>query len=73
MGGHVARLGAGLEGAVKHYNDFVGSLESRVMPSARRFNELEVEGAHDPLPELKPVETKARLLRNDSEPSADAA
>lgn len=73
MGGHVARLGAGLEGAVKHYNDFVGSLESRVMPSARRFNELEVEGAHDPLPDLKPVETKARLLRDDALPSADAA
>ncbi|HEY1797007.1 MAG TPA: DNA recombination protein RmuC [Stellaceae bacterium] len=72
MGGHIVKLGAGLEGAVKHYNDFVGSLESRVMPSARRFNELKVEGAHDPLPELKPVETQTRLLRS-AEPSADAA
>jgi DNA recombination protein RmuC len=73
MGGHVARLGAGLEGAVKHYNEFIGSLESRVMPSARKFNELKVEGAHDPLPDLKPVETKTRLLRDDSAPNADAA
>src|SRR2546428_179313 len=52
MGGHVVDLGKGLEGAVRHYNSFVGSLESRVMPQARRFNELEVDGAQDALPEL---------------------
>jgi DNA recombination protein RmuC len=73
MGEHVGRVGRGLDDAVKHYNNFVGSLESRVMPSARKFNELEVEGAHDALPDLRPVDTKTRLLRSDSEPSADAA
>ncbi len=73
MGDHVGRVGRGLDDAVKHYNNFVGSLESRVMPSARKFNELEVEGAHDALPDLKPVETKTRLLRGDAETSADAA
>ncbi len=65
MGGHVVDLGKGLESAVKHYNSFVGSLESRVMPQARRFNELEVDGAQDPLPELRPIETEARQLRGD--------
>jgi DNA recombination protein RmuC len=63
MGGHVVDVGKGLETAVKHYNNFVGSLESRVMPQARRFNELEVDGTQDPLPELKPIETEARQLR----------
>lgn len=66
MGGHVVDLGKGLEGAVKHYNSFVGSLESRVMPQARRFNEIEVDGTQEPLPELKPIETEARQLRVDS-------
>ena len=66
MGGHVVDLGKGLEGAVRHYNSFVGSLESRVMPQARRFNELEVDGTQDPLPELKPIETEARQVRVDS-------
>src|SRR5437667_1614010 len=65
MGGHVVDLGKGLESAVKHYNSFVGSLESRVMPQARRFNELEVDGTGDPLPELKPIEIEARQLRDD--------
>jgi len=68
MGGHVADLGRGLEGAVKHYNSFVGSLESRVMPQARRFNEIEVDGTQDPLPELRPIETEARQLRVEGGP-----
>ncbi len=30
MGDHVGRVGQGLDTAVKHYNNFVGGLESRV-------------------------------------------
>jgi DNA recombination protein RmuC len=67
MGNHVAGVGAGLDSAVKRYNDLVGSLESRVMPQARRFNELEIEGTGDPLAELKPVETQTRLPRGEAE------
>ncbi|HXP05866.1 MAG TPA: DNA recombination protein RmuC [Stellaceae bacterium] len=67
MGSHVAGVGAGLDGAVKRYNDLVGSLESRVMPQARRFNELEIEGTGEPLAELKPVETQTRLPRAEAE------
>jgi DNA recombination protein RmuC len=72
MGDHVGRLGAGLDSAVKHYNSFVGSLESRVMPQARKFTELDVEGAGEPLAELKPVEAQTRLLRGDEGPPRDA-
>jgi DNA recombination protein RmuC len=42
MGGHLAKLGAGIEGAVKAYNNTVTSLESRVLVTARRLNELKV-------------------------------
>ncbi len=37
---HVEKLGKTLENSVKHYNSFVGSLESRVLPTARRFQDL---------------------------------
>jgi DNA recombination protein RmuC len=37
---HHAKLGRSLEGAVRAYNETVGSLESRVLPSARRFRDL---------------------------------
>jgi DNA recombination protein RmuC len=42
MGGHVARLGKQLGGAVDAYNRTVSSLESRVLVTARRFGELGV-------------------------------
>lgn len=65
MGGHLSGVGRDLERAVKSYNGFVGSLESKVMPQARRFSELEVEGAHEGLPETAYVETEIRLPRGD--------
>jgi len=63
MAGHVAGVGAGLDSAVKRFNDLVGSLESRVLPQARRFSELEVDGTQQPLAELKPVDTVTREVR----------
>jgi DNA recombination protein RmuC len=73
MGDHVGRLGAGLDNAVKHYNNFVGSLESRVMPQARKFTELDVDGTQANLVELKPVETQIRALRDAEGSPRDAA
>jgi DNA recombination protein RmuC len=63
MGNHVAGVGAGLDTAVKRYNDMVGSLESRVLTQARKFNELDVDGTQEPLTELRQVETQIRPLR----------
>jgi DNA recombination protein RmuC len=40
MGRHVDRLGKALSSAVTTYNQAVGSLESRVLVSARRFSQL---------------------------------
>jgi DNA recombination protein RmuC len=63
MGGHVTGLGKALEASVRKYNECVGSLESSVMPQARRFHELEVEGAINELAELRPIEIEPRQLR----------
>jgi len=46
-------------------NDFIGSLEGSVMPRARRFNELEVEGTSTEIAALPPVELEPRALRPD--------
>ncbi|MEG9248923.1 DNA recombination protein RmuC [Arthrobacter sp. Soc17.1.1.1] len=37
MGGHVTRLGTSLKTSVERYNSFVGALETRVLPTARRI------------------------------------
>jgi DNA recombination protein RmuC len=42
MGGHLAKVGASLGGAVTAYNKAVGSLESRVLVSARKLAEMGV-------------------------------
>jgi DNA recombination protein RmuC len=60
MGRHVDGLGKALSGAVSSYNQAVGSLESRVLVSARKLNQLGlVEAGLEP-PRL--VEEATRVL-----------
>jgi DNA recombination protein RmuC len=60
LGSHVNAMGRSLDRAVDSYNRAVGSLESRVLVSARRFSQL---GAADgSLAAPEPVETTARRL-----------
>jgi DNA recombination protein RmuC len=53
MAEHVADVGRHLKKAGESYDDFVGSLDSRVLASARRFKELGVSAAKE-LPEDMP-------------------
>ncbi len=62
MGGHIAGLGKSLAGAVDKYNAFIGSLETRVLSQARKFEELKVEHEGKAIPELEAVEAGPRPL-----------
>jgi DNA recombination protein RmuC len=64
LAGHVARLGKSLDNAVGAYNDAVGSLESRVLVTARQFPDLGVSAAKD-IGELEPVQ---RMVRSSQAP-----
>jgi len=71
--GHLKRVGGGLNSAVENYNKFVASFEGRVLVSARRFKELNVEtGARD-LELVESVDALAREPLADPMLSADAA
>jgi DNA recombination protein RmuC len=60
---HFARVGSSLDAAVAGYNAAVGTLESRVLVSARRFTELSVTDAD--LPEPRQVDKLARHVNVD--------
>ena len=64
LASHITAVGSSLDRAVESYNKAVGSLESRVLVSARKFTELGASVADD-IPELEPIETSARALSFD--------
>ncbi|MCX7673369.1 MAG: DNA recombination protein RmuC [Thiobacillaceae bacterium] len=57
---HWAAAGRALAQATEAYNRATGSLEARVLVSARRLAELHAAPAGQPLPELSPVEVSPR-------------
>ncbi len=72
LAGHITGVGTNLDRAVEAYNQAVGSLENRVLVSARKFSELGAAVAED-IPELEPIETTARALSFewDDEPAVE--
>jgi DNA recombination protein RmuC len=59
--GYMSIVGKRLDSASEAYNQAVGSLESRVLPTARRFQELGAAAGAE-IPELEPADTRARRL-----------
>jgi len=57
---HFGGIGKGLHTAVDRFNDAVGSFEMRLLPEARRFQEL--RGSSEALPEIKTVDNQPRQL-----------
>jgi len=60
VGRHLDKLGRSLKSSVESYNSAVGSLETRVLVTARHFSD--VADLNDPLPAPRPVEEAPRPL-----------
>ena len=58
---HVDNVGSNLEKAIGAYNKAVGSIETRILPSVRRFKELGITGA-DEIPVIRQIDQKTRKL-----------
>jgi DNA recombination protein RmuC len=63
MGSHWMKVGKSLDRAVDSYNAAVGSLETRVLTSARRFVELDAAAFGVEMELLEPVEKSTRELQ----------
>ncbi len=71
MGGHLARLGRSLGQATGAYNAAVGSMETRVLVSARKLKELEAGGSTDK--EIEPLEPVGEVPRRLAAPELVSA
>jgi DNA recombination protein RmuC len=58
--GHLNRLGGALNQAVERYNDAAGSFERRILPTARKLQEL--GAASEAPPEVVPSDARARTV-----------
>jgi len=65
---HLKGVGAGLDRAVRKYNDFVGSFERNVLSSGRRLSEKHIEIGKAEIDEVPMVESAPRYTDGDEPP-----
>ncbi len=59
MAEHIEKLGKSLNSSVGHFNAMNSSLDKRVMPTMRKFQDLSIAPPDKPMPEPKRIETTA--------------
>ena len=69
--GHLERVGSSLGRSVDSYNKAVGSFDSRVLPSVRKFSELGIQ-AKTEVPEAQQIERLPRTVQSNSDNPSDA-
>lgn len=68
LGDNVSKLGSSLKTSVDRYNSLVGTLEARVLPTARKLNSMEDAGLlTPPVVEVTPRALAAPELQGDEE------
>jgi len=62
---HLEKVGSSLDTSVKHYNKAVGSFTNRIVPGARKLEELGVQQTRKNLQETQEIDTIPRNLPKD--------
>jgi DNA recombination protein RmuC len=64
LAGHFDKLRKGLDNATNAYNSAVGSLETRVLTTARKFKELGA-GRTEDIPVIEPIDIATRAVQSE--------
>ncbi|MGD7652319.1 MAG: DNA recombination protein RmuC [Verrucomicrobiales bacterium] len=73
LAGHIGKVGQSLGSAVDHYNKAVGSLETRVLTTARRFEELKATPEAATIENLEPIDKAPREPQTPADRSISTA
>lgn len=65
MGEHFARVGSSLDKAVESYNQAVGSLERRVLPSMRKLKETAASSSLKEVPQIEGIERSTTAPKSE--------
>lgn len=68
---HVGKVGKHLQNAMKGYDEAIGSLERSVLPSARKFKDLQAATQLEDIPDFQTIETQPRMLNITSEDESE--
>ncbi len=68
---HLQKLGKSLDTSTKHFNSAVGSFDSRVLPSARKFTEMGISAGKS-LEELQQIETGVKMVEHTPSKGRDS-
>ncbi|HEY5603294.1 MAG TPA: DNA recombination protein RmuC [Gammaproteobacteria bacterium] len=63
---HLNKVGKSLSNSVQHFNKAVGSLDTRILPSAKKFTELGIS-SEKPIEPLTQIETTTRSVESATE------
>jgi DNA recombination protein RmuC len=69
---HIVKVGAALGRTVSAFNEAVGSMENRILPGARRLEELGAAGKKA-LSDVDPVDIRPRALTSAASPESPRA
>jgi DNA recombination protein RmuC len=70
LAGHWNEVGVRLDKAVESYNKAIGTFESRVLVSARKFRDLKVTPEEVEIAALEPLAREARMVQPSLLPPA---
>jgi DNA recombination protein RmuC len=63
---HLSKIGKSLTNSVQTFNKAVGSLDTRILPSAKKFTELGIT-SEKPIESVKQIETTTRSIETTRE------